>query len=579
MMNATHIRSTLVFLAVAGAVALLALSPSAQSQSTDTPITGWAWSDNVGWVSLHCSTGGPTDANPGVDICDDSDYGLSFDPDTGVVEGYAWAGGFSAPVYEGEESDVPAVNFDGTNDYLRRGGGLTGAADGKRGTLSLWFRPAVDNTTMDLVWGAIANNNGFFIVRKRATTPAANGLVVEAYPPGSGTPNISLATSDQSVLAGNYYNLLVSFDLTDPAKRHLYLNDVSDMDVRYFTDTAIDFTLVDWTIGSRASGSGKVNGDLAEVWFAPGIYIDLSIESNRRKFISATGNPVYLGANGELPTGSSPIVFLSGATDSWHTNKGTGGGFTENGALTDGTSPPPYVTQNLVSLGDSGLGWIKFGGLSGFPTGAGTQAVNAQFDVNRLIGWARACSATENGDCTGGLHPDGGGWDGWIYLGETDQGGGAVANDDGLLSGYAWGSDVIGWAQFLANVTPPCAQMCTDATTLQDPWCRVTTCGLSCVDGQCIEAAPEGCLSTSNSSCQQTGLVRQGSNATLYWEINNVVEGCAITGTNGDSWSDLPSLGNQPTSAIQNQTRYTLTCDGIPVSTATVNITPSYQEI
>ena len=36
--------------------------------------------------------------------------------------------------------------------------------------------------------------------------------------------------------------------------------------------------------------------DLAEVWIAPGQYIDLSIESNRRKFITAGSKPVELGA-------------------------------------------------------------------------------------------------------------------------------------------------------------------------------------------------------------------------------------------------------------------------------------------
>jgi hypothetical protein len=89
-----------------------------------------------------------------------------------------------------------------------------------------------------------------------------------------------------------------------------------------------------------------------------------------------------------------------------------------------------------------GGGWVKFGGLSGFPTGGGTQAVDAQFDGNQLIGWARACAATANGDCTGSTHTESGGWDGWIYLGETDQGGGVVGTNDGLVTGYAWGGGV-----------------------------------------------------------------------------------------------------------------------------------------
>ncbi|TSC68371.1 MAG: Carbohydrate-binding CenC protein, partial [Parcubacteria group bacterium Gr01-1014_56] len=46
------------------------------------------------------------------------------------------------------------------------------------------------------------------------------------------------------------------------------------------------------------------------------------------------------------------------------------------------------------------IGWIKFGGLSGFPSGLGTQAVNAQRSGNSMIGWARACAGTLNGNCS-----------------------------------------------------------------------------------------------------------------------------------------------------------------------------------
>jgi hypothetical protein len=53
------------------------------------------------------------------------------------------------------------------------------------------------------------------------------------------------------------------------------------------------------------------------------------------------GAPVSLGADGSTPTGTAPIIFLSGATSSWETNKGSGGGFTENGGLTQSPDDPP----------------------------------------------------------------------------------------------------------------------------------------------------------------------------------------------------------------------------------------------
>ena len=45
------------------------------------------------------------------------------------------------------------VNFDGTNDYLSRGGGLTDAADTPNFTISLWFRVTSFGATHRFVQG------------------------------------------------------------------------------------------------------------------------------------------------------------------------------------------------------------------------------------------------------------------------------------------------------------------------------------------------------------------------------------------------------------------------------------------
>ena len=73
---------------------------------------------------------------------------------------------------------------------------------------------------------------------------------------------------------------------------------------------------------------------IADFYFNPTTYIDLSVTANRRKFISASLHPVDRGATGSIPTGTAPIMYQSGAVASWQTNKGTGGGFTLTGALT-----------------------------------------------------------------------------------------------------------------------------------------------------------------------------------------------------------------------------------------------------
>jgi len=94
----------------------------------------------------------------------------------------------------------------------------------------------------------------------------------------------------------------------------------------------------------------------------------------------------------------------------------------------------------------SNIGWIQFGGLSNsFPIGDGTVSQNAQATSGKIVGWARACAGTVSGDCTGVSRRDG--WDGWISLSGTNYGV-LIGSDQITLSGYAWGSGVIGWIDF-----------------------------------------------------------------------------------------------------------------------------------
>ena len=48
-------------------------------------VYGWAWSDNIGWISFNCD-------NPELASCGTSNYGVNIDS-SGNFSGYAWAGG------------------------------------------------------------------------------------------------------------------------------------------------------------------------------------------------------------------------------------------------------------------------------------------------------------------------------------------------------------------------------------------------------------------------------------------------------------------------------------------------------
>jgi len=63
-------------------------------------------------------------------------------------------------------------------------------------------------------------------------------------------------------------------------------------------------------IGSRSSGPADFwDGEIGFLYFSTE-YIDFSLEENRLKFVDGLGNPRYIGQNGELPTGSAPLIYM-----------------------------------------------------------------------------------------------------------------------------------------------------------------------------------------------------------------------------------------------------------------------------
>ena len=232
---------------------------------------------------------------------------------------------------------VDAADFDGTNDSMARGGGLTGAADSKLGIFSAWLRlDGGDGASQYLIEGSNAaavlraSDNKFQIIM---TSPAPATV-------------LNIKTVNTYLASSTWLHILSSWDMGTVGARHLYINDVSDLAVTTFTDALCDYTVADWMTGSIASGGPafRVNGCLAEFYFATGQYLDFSVTANRRKFISAAGKPVALGATGSFPTGTTPILLHhlddGEAVANFATNRGSGGSFTITGTLdTASTSP------------------------------------------------------------------------------------------------------------------------------------------------------------------------------------------------------------------------------------------------
>lgn len=229
-----------------------------------------------------------------------------------------------------------AVHFDGTNDYLTRGADLTGVSDGKSGLISFWINLTGGNATnMAVLINTAALGTGFYIVR-------TSGNVFQFV--GRNTTDtafyLTMSTSAAYTTASGWVHVLATWDLAATTGQ-IYVNDASDLaGGGTFTNNTVDYTRGGFAVGAETDGGSKLNADLADFYAYFNQTLDLSTTSNRRKFIDASGKPVDLGSTGQTPLGTNPDIFLKNPTATWHTNVGDGGGFTENGALTDAASSP-----------------------------------------------------------------------------------------------------------------------------------------------------------------------------------------------------------------------------------------------
>lgn len=236
-----------------------------------------------------------------------------------------------------------AVHFNGST-YATRGAALTGISNGKQGTFSVWVKIGGTDATLMRLFAATNTRFGL----NRSTSDRMNSLLRNA----ALTTIFNRATNANNFVDGGAWrHVIFSYDLAVPTSL-IYVNDASsELGSGTLTDDTIDYAgATNTALGATPAGLDPYTGDMADFWFST-TFIDISVEANRRKFISSAGKPVGLGSDGSTPTGTAPVVFFSGATGSWHTNKGSGGGFTLTGTLTDAaTSPSGGEASFLAAL-------------------------------------------------------------------------------------------------------------------------------------------------------------------------------------------------------------------------------------
>lgn len=237
--------------------------------------------------------------------------------------------------------------FDGSTDYLD-GNALTGIADGKKFTWVGVLRFAGAAASSEIFF---SNTGAQFQVRRTNT-----GNIEVLAENSAGTGILSQVTTGTPCSAAGTYVLMISADMATGGSFRLYINDTApSVTSTTFTNDTIDFTVAEYSIGATTGGATFFAGDIYGIYFNSVTNIEFNTTANRRLFTNADNVPLYLGARGELPTGSTPIGFW-GYDDhtSWPRNRGsaTATTFTENGTPSAATT---QLSGQYMPLRDYGI--------------------------------------------------------------------------------------------------------------------------------------------------------------------------------------------------------------------------------
>jgi hypothetical protein len=227
---------------------------------------------------------------------------------------------------------VHGVDLNGSTDYLERVGQPSGVTNDHQCSLCIWIRPDGDPATGSLF--SVFDNLGNDFHHFHRLVSAGNNRLDIKFADLSGNFLFTCDSSLNFLNTGSWHNILFSIDISTSTAR-LYIDDVNRIGTPSFiAGDPIGWSALGvtnrWRMGAEHGGANKCDGGIAELWLSHDTYIDFSQEANRRKFITAEGNPVDLGLNGEHPLGSAQLLYHSiragGSATHMQDNRGSGGG-------------------------------------------------------------------------------------------------------------------------------------------------------------------------------------------------------------------------------------------------------------
>ena len=245
-----------------------------------------------------------------------------------------------------------AVRFNGTNTWLSQTGMTTPTAS-MQGTFGMCFRvpanwPAgsdyivnfrkAGTTSRFSIRGnrnsdGITLNSGRLSISVRNDADSADGYFV---------------LGDFAVPTDQWVSLALTYDSTQAVTADRWKCYTANGSGAWSVPStafapALPLNMIAGATASCVVGAEELTGvyffpawDLSYLYYAPGTLVDLTDSAVREKFRATNAGRL---ADGSGISGAAPFIYLDDVTATFQVNKGSGGGFTENGTLT--TSPGP----------------------------------------------------------------------------------------------------------------------------------------------------------------------------------------------------------------------------------------------
>jgi hypothetical protein len=233
--------------------------------------------------------------------------------------------------------NAPYSDLDGSADYLERSSSLGSPNFPNVITFDCTFNSDSISTTQHIFSNGSSRNIWIYLDSSKINIAFHNG-----------SSEFARFTQTNSLVSNRNYTLTFSVDFRSSSTRTVYLNgEPLSGTWSSYSNSDVPFTNTPYRVGVRSDSlTGYFNGRIGRVYLSASSntgYIDLSVPANLAKFVSGTGinaAPVDLGATGQLPTGTSPQLYLPMYGNDAGKNYGTGGDFTVNSGPFNGARGP-----------------------------------------------------------------------------------------------------------------------------------------------------------------------------------------------------------------------------------------------